>query len=146
MRPSLLQPVCAALHTGQPKCLMSASKYSHPALQLAALTTLSHVCCHCTCSYAQFVVQRQYMPQITMRCPTVCFVTRAASCSACDVSFLQGLAKAKQTGFIDWQLPNSIFSLEEYEHYEQVENGDLNWIVPGEPQFQSAHCRFQLVQ
>lgn len=44
---------------------------------------------------------------------------------------LQGLAKAKQTGFIDWHLPNSIFSLEEYEHYEQVENGDLNWILPG---------------
>ena len=45
---------------------------------------------------------------------------------------LQGLAKAKQTGFIDWHLPNSVFSLEEYEHYEQVENGDLNWILPGE--------------
>ena len=44
---------------------------------------------------------------------------------------LQGLAKAKQTGFIDWHLPNSTFSLEEYEHYEQVENGDLNWILPG---------------
>ena len=45
---------------------------------------------------------------------------------------MQGLAKAKQTGFIDWHLPNSVFSLEEYEHYEQVENGDLNWILPGE--------------
>ncbi|DBB04022.1 TPA: hypothetical protein ACH3X1_013082 [Trebouxia sp. C0004] len=44
---------------------------------------------------------------------------------------IQGLAKAKQTGFIDWHLPNSTFSLEEYEHYEQVENGDLNWILPG---------------
>ena len=36
-----------------------------------------------------------------------------------------------QTGFIDWHLPNSTFSLEEYEHYEQVENGDVIWIVPG---------------
>lgn len=44
---------------------------------------------------------------------------------------LKGLAKAKQTGLIDWHLPNSTFSLEEYEHYEQVENGDLNWILPG---------------
>lgn len=44
---------------------------------------------------------------------------------------VQGIAKAKQTGFIDWHLPNSAFSLAEYEHYEQVENGDLNWIVPG---------------
>ena len=47
-------------------------------------------------------------------------------------TLLQGLARAKQAGFIDWHLPNSIFSLEEYEHYEQVENGDLNWILPGE--------------
>ena len=46
-------------------------------------------------------------------------------------AYVQGLAKAKQTGFIDWHLPNSTFSLEEYEHYEQVENGDLNWILPG---------------
>ena len=45
--------------------------------------------------------------------------------------WLQGLAKAKQTGCIDWHLPSSTFSLEEYEHYEQVENGDLNWILPG---------------
>ena len=48
------------------------------------------------------------------------------------IFLLQGLAKAKQTGFIDWHLPNSTFGLEEYEHYEQVENGDLNWILPGE--------------
>lgn len=62
---------------------------------------------------------------------------------------LQGLAKAKQTGFIDWHLPNSIFSLEEYEHYEQVENGDLNWILPGAQamlsyfvvQLCTGHCR-----
>ena len=35
-------------------------------------------------------------------------------------------------GFLDWHLPSSEFNLAEYEHYEQVENGDLNWIVPGE--------------
>lgn len=23
------------------------------------------------------------------------------------------------------------FNLNEYEHYEKVENGDLNWIIPG---------------
>jgi hypothetical protein len=34
-------------------------------------------------------------------------------------------------GFLDWHLPESSFNLAEYEHYEQVENGDLNWIVPG---------------
>ena len=26
---------------------------------------------------------------------------------------------------------NWAFDIEEYEHYEQVENGDLNWILPG---------------
>ena len=35
-------------------------------------------------------------------------------------------------GFLDWHLPSSDFNLAEYEHYEQVENGDLNWIVPGQ--------------
>ena len=45
---------------------------------------------------------------------------------------LQGIAKAKEVGFLDWHLPESSFNLAEYEHYEQVENGDLNWIVPGE--------------
>jgi cell division cycle 14 len=44
---------------------------------------------------------------------------------------LQGVAKAKEVGFLDWHLPTCDFNLAEYEHYEQVENGDLNWIVPG---------------
>ncbi|XP_062968665.1 dual specificity protein phosphatase CDC14B isoform X4 [Cynocephalus volans] len=34
--------------------------------------------------------------------------------------------KAMQYGFLDF---NS-FSLDEYEHYEKAENGDLNWIIP----------------
>ena len=46
---------------------------------------------------------------------------------------LQGIARAKAAGFIDWDQPGCTFSLEEYLHYEQVENGDLNWIVPGGP-------------
>lgn len=51
---------------------------------------------------------------------------------------VQGIAKAKEVGFLDWHLPECTFNLAEYEHYEQVENGDLNWIVPGmqiRPQF-----------
>jgi len=40
---------------------------------------------------------------------------------------LQGLVKAKQFGFFDWDS----FDVEKYEYYEQVENGDLNWIVEG---------------
>ncbi|RYY87722.1 hypothetical protein EON63_03620 [archaeon] len=36
-----------------------------------------------------------------------------------------GLAKAKEHKFFDF----ARFNIEEYEHYEQVENGDLNWYV-----------------
>ena len=43
----------------------------------------------------------------------------------------QGIERAKSAGFLDWDRPDCSFDLAEYEHYEQVENGDLNWIVPG---------------
>ena len=43
---------------------------------------------------------------------------------------IRGMARAKDVGFINWHAGEK-FDLEEYEHYEQVENGDLNWIVPG---------------
>ncbi|CAF1261379.1 unnamed protein product [Rotaria sordida] len=39
---------------------------------------------------------------------------------------IQGLYKAILHGFFDFEN----FDLDEYEHYEKVENGDLNWIVP----------------
>ncbi|KAM9357516.1 dual specificity protein phosphatase CDC14AB [Symphorus nematophorus] len=40
---------------------------------------------------------------------------------------LQGIRKALQHGFFNFES----FDVDEYEHYERVENGDLNWIVPG---------------
>ncbi|XP_061152430.1 dual specificity protein phosphatase CDC14AB isoform X3 [Syngnathus typhle] len=40
---------------------------------------------------------------------------------------LLGICKALQHGFFDFET----FDVDEYEHYERVENGDLNWIVPG---------------
>eukprot|EP00890_Picochlorum_soloecismus_P005309 jgi/Picsp_1/577/NSC_00574-R1_cell division cycle protein 14 len=43
---------------------------------------------------------------------------------------LKGMYRAKVVGFINWHR-GEIFDVDEYEHYEQVENGDLNWIVPG---------------
>ncbi|XP_061489814.1 dual specificity protein phosphatase CDC14A isoform X2 [Rhineura floridana] len=39
---------------------------------------------------------------------------------------LQGIKKALQYGFVDFKT----FDADEYEHYERVENGDFNWIVP----------------
>ncbi|MEQ2234843.1 Dual specificity protein phosphatase cdc14ab, partial [Ilyodon furcidens] len=51
---------------------------------------------------------------------------------------LQGLRKALQHGFLDFET----FSTEEYEHYERVENGDMNWILPGKIlAFSSPHAR-----
>ncbi|KAM6327588.1 dual specificity protein phosphatase CDC14A-like [Podargus strigoides] len=40
---------------------------------------------------------------------------------------LQGISKALQHGFFDFKT----FDVDEYEHYERVENGDFNWIIPG---------------
>ncbi|NXD97901.1 CC14A phosphatase, partial [Chaetorhynchus papuensis] len=40
---------------------------------------------------------------------------------------LQGVNKALQHGFFDFKT----FDVDEYEHYERVENGDFNWIIPG---------------
>ncbi|XP_056275170.1 dual specificity protein phosphatase CDC14B isoform X3 [Pseudoliparis swirei] len=40
---------------------------------------------------------------------------------------LRGVHKALQYGWLDF----TNFDLEEYEHYERAENGDLNWIIPG---------------
>ncbi|XP_046682260.1 dual specificity protein phosphatase CDC14A-like isoform X2 [Homalodisca vitripennis] len=39
---------------------------------------------------------------------------------------LQAIYKAHELGFFNF----SDFDVEEYEHYEKVEHGDLNWIVP----------------
>mmetsp|Transcript_17487 Transcript_17487/g.25851 ORF Transcript_17487/g.25851 Transcript_17487/m.25851 type:complete len:502 (-) Transcript_17487:154-1659(-) len=38
---------------------------------------------------------------------------------------LKGLVKARAHGFFDF----NAFNVAEYEHFEQVENGDLNWII-----------------
>lgn len=40
---------------------------------------------------------------------------------------IQGIAKARQFGWLD---PEN-FDSKAYEHYERVENGDFNWLVPG---------------
>lgn len=39
---------------------------------------------------------------------------------------LRGLDYAIKLGWFDYKK----FNLKEYEHYERVENGDLNWIIP----------------
>ena len=45
---------------------------------------------------------------------------------------IAGIYRAKQAGILDdWSAPDSTFDADEYDHYEAVENGDLNWILPG---------------
>jgi cell division cycle 14 len=39
----------------------------------------------------------------------------------------QGLEHALKFGWYDFRT----FNVKEYEHYERVENGDMNWIIPG---------------
>ncbi|KAK2843982.1 hypothetical protein Q5P01_010641 [Channa striata] len=54
---------------------------------------------------------------------------------------LRALRKASQHGFLDFEN----FDVEEYEHYERVENGDMNWIVPGKIlAFSSPHSRSKI--
>ena len=40
---------------------------------------------------------------------------------------LQGLEYGIKMGWYDYKT----FNYKEYEHYEKVEHGDMNWIVPG---------------
>lgn len=40
---------------------------------------------------------------------------------------LQGLEYAIKFGWYDFRT----FNVKQYEHFERVENGDLNWIIPG---------------
>ncbi|XP_065832048.1 uncharacterized protein [Oscarella lobularis] len=55
---------------------------------------------------------------------------RDASCRSCTFHLslhISGLHKAIENKFLDFD----VFDVAEYEHYERVENGDFNWIVPG---------------
>ena len=40
---------------------------------------------------------------------------------------MRGILQAILHGFLDF----SSFNIREYQHFEQVEHGDLNWVVPG---------------
>ncbi|XP_063409936.1 dual specificity protein phosphatase CDC14A-like isoform X2 [Mytilus trossulus] len=56
---------------------------------------------------------------------------RDASFGACTYNLtlldcLHGLSKALANGFFNFDT----FDVDEYEHYERVENGDFNWIIP----------------
>lgn len=55
---------------------------------------------------------------------------------------LHAVEKASQFGFLDFRS----FCVDEYEHYEKIENGDMNWIVPKKLlAFSSPHARTKIV-
>jgi cell division cycle 14 len=64
---------------------------------------------------------------------------------------LRGLQRARDSRLLDFRSPPrplgsggdaSAFDVETYEHYERVENGDLNWAVPGKIiAFSGPHAR-----
>lgn len=61
--------------------------------------------------------------------PFVPFRDASSGLTLCRISLhdcLQAIFKAYHLGFFNFE----DFDFEEYEHYERVENGDLNWIVP----------------
>ncbi|KAJ0011562.1 hypothetical protein NQD34_012537, partial [Periophthalmus magnuspinnatus] len=60
----------------------------------------------------------------------ICFRDAGVGESSFSLSVLHclhGIHKAVQSGFVNFDT----FKVEEYEHYERVENGDMNWIIPG---------------
>uniref|UniRef100_A0A3P8X1M7 protein-tyrosine-phosphatase n=1 Tax=Cynoglossus semilaevis TaxID=244447 RepID=A0A3P8X1M7_CYNSE len=71
------------------------------------------------------------------------FRDAAAGASTFNLSVLhclQAVHKSLQLSFLDFEN----FSVDEYEHFERVENGDMNWIVPGKVlAFSSPHHRSQ---
>eukprot|EP00742_Colponemidia_sp_Colp-10_P000985 GILJ01001067.1.p1 GENE.GILJ01001067.1~~GILJ01001067.1.p1 ORF type:complete len:559 (-),score=93.03 GILJ01001067.1:393-2069(-) len=64
-----------------------------------------------------------YPPFIPFRDAT--FGVCTYQCTILDC--LKGIQRAISLGWFDF----ATFNIEEYEHYERVENGDLNWIIPG---------------
>jgi len=82
--------------------------------------------------YSDKTPEQAYAPMLSLE-PWAGF--RDASCGVPTYllhipDVIRGMWRAKQVGFINWH-QGEVFDVEKYEHYEQVENGDLNWIVPG---------------
>lgn len=75
--------------------------------------------------------EESYRPLIINGCNPPFLPFRDASFGACSYNLslmdvLNGLYKALQNGFFNFET----FDVEEYEHYERIENGDFNWLLP----------------
>ena len=72
-------------------------------------------------AYDKFKPYHQLFKHYRDACKGDCFY----NCTLLHV--LQGLEYAVKFGWYDFRS----FNVKEYEYYERVENGDLNWIIPG---------------
>jgi len=86
------------------------------------------------CCYQVVVLGRSadvaYQPFAGIYPPFLLF--RDATCGVCTfhltiLDCLKGLEKAIEVRWFDW----NHFDCESYEFFEKVENGDMNWIIPG---------------
>eukprot|EP00730_Choanoeca_flexa_P012379 TRINITY_DN410_c0_g1_i1.p1 TRINITY_DN410_c0_g1~~TRINITY_DN410_c0_g1_i1.p1 ORF type:complete len:448 (+),score=79.25 TRINITY_DN410_c0_g1_i1:210-1553(+) len=80
--------------------------------------------------YLNKTPEQAYYPLSTLSPALVPF--RDASYGTCSYKLtvqdvLSGVYQAMLNGFLDF----SKFDVEEYEHYERIENGDFNWMIPG---------------
>lgn len=73
-------------------------------------------------SDAAYSTLSMFEPFLAFRDPTCGISTYRLTVLDCTRAIL----RANRVGWIDF----NNFNLEEYEYFEQVENGDLNWIVP----------------
>ncbi len=74
--------------------------------------------------------EQAWAPFVALR-PALCPYRDASLGPACFqltvLHCLKGLARGISLGWFELET----FDADEYEHYERVENGDLNWIIPG---------------
>ncbi|ETV74358.1 hypothetical protein H257_10953 [Aphanomyces astaci] len=71
-------------------------------------------------AYAPFHTVTQSLPPFHDATPSIClFKLSVLDC-------LRGLEKAVRFRFVD----TATFNVDDYQHYEQVEHGDLNWLSP----------------
>jgi len=84
------------------------------------------------CSYLMLILghsaQDAYRPFQHINVPSFHDATPCAcSYNLTVLDCLKGMEKAKKLGFLNFET----FNVEEYEHFEKVESGDLSWIFPG---------------